>query len=192
MCVQSSFYHQLWINTWRSKFEQETDSILPACWSYGEKSPRSWADWLECATSCTTPAQCTQETLRRSILGRHQSCYWERIHILSDSIECYHPSKTLPAHCIPKVVRMKIGEVLFAKVYMSHRPPPRIFETRMEKRIRFRSRTKCRSWAASQKFPIEPTNSKSNSWKIGATWYHAWRDCFSRWKRNVPFSGNRC
>ena len=31
MCVQSSFYHQLWINTWRSKFEQETDNILPAC-----------------------------------------------------------------------------------------------------------------------------------------------------------------
>ena len=27
---QSSFYHQLWINTWRSKFEQETDSILAA------------------------------------------------------------------------------------------------------------------------------------------------------------------
>ena len=23
--------HQLWINTWRSKFEQETDSILLAC-----------------------------------------------------------------------------------------------------------------------------------------------------------------
>ena len=22
MCVQSSFYHQLWIDTWRSKFEQ--------------------------------------------------------------------------------------------------------------------------------------------------------------------------
>ena len=31
MCVQPSFCHQLWINTWRSKFEQETDSILPAC-----------------------------------------------------------------------------------------------------------------------------------------------------------------
>ena len=30
MCVQSSFYHQLWINTWRSKFEQETNSILSA------------------------------------------------------------------------------------------------------------------------------------------------------------------
>ena len=33
MCVQSSFYHQLWINTWRSKFEQETDSVLSACGS---------------------------------------------------------------------------------------------------------------------------------------------------------------
>ena len=31
MCVQSSFYHQFGINTWRSKFEQETDSILCAC-----------------------------------------------------------------------------------------------------------------------------------------------------------------
>ena len=30
-CVQSAFYHQLWINMWRSKFEQETDSILLAC-----------------------------------------------------------------------------------------------------------------------------------------------------------------
>ena len=38
MCVQSSFYHRLWIDTWRSKFKQETDSILPACWSYGQKS----------------------------------------------------------------------------------------------------------------------------------------------------------
>ena len=31
MCVQSSFYHQFWINTWRSEFKQETDSILPVC-----------------------------------------------------------------------------------------------------------------------------------------------------------------
>ena len=26
-----TFYHQLWINTWRPKFEQKTDSILSAC-----------------------------------------------------------------------------------------------------------------------------------------------------------------
>ena len=31
--------------------------------------------------------------------------------------------ETLPAYCIPKVVRMKTGEVLYEKVYMSLRPP---------------------------------------------------------------------
>ena len=33
---------------------------------------------------------------------------------------------TLPAYCIPKVVRLKIGEVLHEKAYMSPRPPPKI------------------------------------------------------------------
>ena len=32
----------------------------------------------------------------------------------------------LPAHCIPKVVRLKTGEVLNEKSYMSPRPPPKI------------------------------------------------------------------
>ena len=32
----------------------------------------------------------------------------------------------LPAYCIPKVVRLKIGEVLYEKSYMSPRPPPKI------------------------------------------------------------------
>ena len=33
---------------------------------------------------------------------------------------------TLPAYCIPKVVRLKTGEVFFEKSYMSPRPPPKI------------------------------------------------------------------
>ena len=33
---------------------------------------------------------------------------------------------TLPAYCIPKVVRLKTGEVLYEKTYMSPRPPPKI------------------------------------------------------------------
>ena len=32
----------------------------------------------------------------------------------------------LPAYCIPKVVRLETGEVLYEKVYMSPRPPPKI------------------------------------------------------------------
>ena len=34
--------------------------------------------------------------------------------------------ETLPAYCIPKVVRLKTGEVLFEKAYTSPRPPPKI------------------------------------------------------------------
>ena len=34
--------------------------------------------------------------------------------------------ETLPAYCIPKVLGMKIGEVLYEKVYMSPRFPPKI------------------------------------------------------------------
>ena len=33
---------------------------------------------------------------------------------------------TLPAYCIPKVVRLKTGEVLYEKAYMSPRPPSKI------------------------------------------------------------------
>ena len=34
--------------------------------------------------------------------------------------------ETLPAYCIPKVVRMEIGEVTYEKVYASPRPSPKI------------------------------------------------------------------
>ena len=33
---------------------------------------------------------------------------------------------TLPAYCIPKVVRMETGEVLYEKAYMSPQPPPKM------------------------------------------------------------------
>ena len=29
--IQSSLYHQQWIDTWRSEFEQKTNSVLLAC-----------------------------------------------------------------------------------------------------------------------------------------------------------------
>ena len=34
--------------------------------------------------------------------------------------------ETLPAYCVPKVVRMETGEVIYEKVYASPRPPPKI------------------------------------------------------------------
>ena len=34
--------------------------------------------------------------------------------------------ETLPAYCIPKVVRMETGDVMYEKAYASPRPPPKI------------------------------------------------------------------
>ena len=67
-----------------------------------------------------------EETSRRGILGRHRSCDSETINILLDSIECNHPSGNTSSYCIPKVVRLKTGEVFNEKAYMSPRPPPKI------------------------------------------------------------------
>ena len=67
-----------------------------------------------------------EETSKHGVLGRHQTCSKERIEVLSDTIECIILHETLPTHCIPKVVRMEIGEVIHEKVYASPRPPPKI------------------------------------------------------------------
>ena len=93
MRLQSSFYHQPWIDTWRSRFEQKTDSILLVCWSKRRKSQRSWTYWLLCTTSSAIRAQCMEEAPRRGILGWFWSCDQRRINILSNTIECNYSSR---------------------------------------------------------------------------------------------------
>ena len=41
MCNQFTFHHQFRIDTGRSNFEQQTDSILSACGSYGQRTQGS-------------------------------------------------------------------------------------------------------------------------------------------------------
>ena len=93
MCVWSSFDHQEWIETWRSEFKQETNSILLAHWSQRQRTSRSCTHWLLCTTSSTILAQCLEETSRCGILGGYWSCD-QGINILSNTIECNHPSRT--------------------------------------------------------------------------------------------------
>ena len=66
---------------------------------------------------------------------RHQDAvYWVVINLaLKKGLKSYQTrsnaiilQETLPAYCIPKVVRMKTGDVLYEKIYMSLRPPPKI------------------------------------------------------------------
>ena len=71
----------------------------------------------------------------RNAWKRHQNTvFWVDINLaLTKGLKFYQTRsnaiilhETLPAYCIPKVVRMETGEVLFEKVYASLRPPPKI------------------------------------------------------------------
>ena len=66
---------------------------------------------------------------------RHQNAvYWVDINLaLRKGLKFYQTRsnaiilhETLPAYCVPKVVRMETGEVTNEKVFMSPRPPPKI------------------------------------------------------------------
>ena len=66
---------------------------------------------------------------------RHQDAvYWVEINLAIQKGLTFYQTRsnaiilqeTLPAYCIPKVVRMETGEVLYEKVFMSPRPPPKI------------------------------------------------------------------
>ena len=66
---------------------------------------------------------------------RHQDAvYWVDIDLaIQKGLKFYQTrsnaiilQETLPAYCIPKVVRLKTGEVLYEKVSVSPRPPPKI------------------------------------------------------------------
>ena len=51
---------------------------------------------------------------------------FKKVNILQTRSNAIILQGTLPAYCIPKVVRLKTGEVLYEKSYMSPRPPPKI------------------------------------------------------------------
>ena len=66
---------------------------------------------------------------------RHQDAvYWVDINLaLRKGLKFYQTRsheiilhETLPAYCVPKVVRMETGDVIYEKVYMSPQPPPKI------------------------------------------------------------------
>ena len=132
-------------NTWRSKFEKETNSILPACWSYGSKSQRSRCNWYEYTASCTMHGK----TSRRSILGRHPSCYWERIDILSDSIERHHSSRNTPNSLYPESFSDGNWKSHFREsVHVTSASAKDLIEARMEEKIGFRTCSTTRSRTA--------------------------------------------
>ena len=119
MRVQSSFYHQLWIKTWRSEFEQETNG-----------RDKSHKDPDEIDLKVPRHAQYLHNAWKR-----HQDAVcWVDIDLaIRNGLTFYQTrsnaiilQETLAAYCITKVVRLKTGEVSDETAYMSPRPPPKI------------------------------------------------------------------
>ena len=55
--IQSFFHYQQCTGTWRSKFEQKTNSVLLTCWSKKRRPQRSRVYRLLCTASCTICAK---------------------------------------------------------------------------------------------------------------------------------------
>ena len=88
---------------------------------------------------------------------RHQDAvYWVDINLaVKKGLKLYQTrstaiilQETLPAYCIPKVVRMETGEVFIRKsIHVTSASTKDLLETRMEKRIGFGTRSTIRSWS---------------------------------------------
>ena len=126
MWIQSSFYHQLWIDTWRSEFKQETNSILSA------KDPRDkdHKDPEKIDLGIPRHAQYLHNAWKK----HPDAEYWVDVDLAIRKGLTFYQTRSnaiflqgiLPACCVPKVVRLKTGEVFFEKISISPQPPPKI------------------------------------------------------------------
>ena len=126
MCIQSSLYDQQWTDTGRSRFEQETDSnFLPI-------DPRDkWHQDPE-HTDFSVPRRARY---LHSAWKKHQDAvFWDDTNLSIRKGLTFYQTRSnaiilqgiLPAYCIPKVVRLKTGEILYEKSCLSPRAPPKI------------------------------------------------------------------
>ena len=129
LCVQFTFHHQIRIDTWRSNFEQQTDRqtvffLLVDSMDKNHKDPDT--------INLNVPRHAQHMHKRWK---RHQNAeYWVDVNLAMEKGLKFYQTRsnaiflheTLPACCIPKVVRMETGAVFYVKVYMSRRLPPKI------------------------------------------------------------------
>ena len=126
MCVKSSFYHQQWINSWsQNSSKRQTVCFLPI-----DPRHKEHKDLDKIDLNVPRRAQ-----YLHSAWKKHQDAvYWVDINLAIRKGLTFYQTRsnaiilqgTLPAYCILKVVRLKTGEVLYEKAYMSPQPPPKI------------------------------------------------------------------
>ena len=118
ICIQFTFHHQFVIDTWRSKFEQETDRII--FFLLVDRMDKNHKDLDTIDLSVPRHAHYLHKAWKR-----HQDAvYWVDINLaIEKGLKFYQTRSnaiifqdTLPSYCILEVVRMEIGEVIFERV----------------------------------------------------------------------------
>ena len=126
MCNQFTFHHQFRIHTGKSKFEKTTDStFLPVDPMDKEQKDPETID-LE--------APRLARYMHKAWEKHQNTVYWFDINLaLKKELKFYQTRSNaiilheiLPAYCIPRVVRMETGEIIYEKVFASPRLPPKI------------------------------------------------------------------
>ena len=105
---------------------RQTDSILSVYGSHGQKQ--------EDPDTIDLEAPRLAQNMHKAWKKHQNTVYWVDINLaLKKGLKFYQTRsnaiilhETLPAYCIPKVVRMETGEVIHEKVYASLCPPPKI------------------------------------------------------------------
>ena len=168
MCNQFTFHHQFGIDTWRSKFEQQTDSILSACGSHGQETIRilirsTWEHRVLHNTCIKKAWKKHQNTVYCVDIKLAQKKDWSSIRRDRTLSFFTKHSQLLVSR---KLLRWKL-EKSYTRKYMRHLGLLQdLFETWLDERIGFRScsTTRWTSCAAVSNFPIGPTKSKPRSW----------------------------
>ena len=104
MCNQFTFHHQFGIDTGRSKFEQQTDSILSACGSHKQNHKDPNTIDLE--------APRLAQYMHKAWKKHQNTVYWFDINLAQKKGLKFYQTRSnaiilheaLPAYCIPKVV----------------------------------------------------------------------------------------
>ena len=125
MCNQFTFHHQFGIDTWKSNLSnRQTVFFLPV-----DPMDKEHKDPDTIDLNAPRLAWCKNKAWKK-----HQdTVHWVDINLaLKKGLKFYQTRsiaiilhETLPAYCIPKVVRMETGEVIYEKVCASPRPPPK-------------------------------------------------------------------
>ena len=118
---QYFFNSQQWIDTWRSKFKQQTVCVLLACWSKRWRSQRSRKHWFLFTATCQIRTKQLEKASGHGILDWYWSWnHQRRIEVLSNKIERNYPSRGTSSklHCKSWMIE-KWRKIVWKAIFVS-------------------------------------------------------------------------